>query len=196
MRMQDIARNALSELTAVLNTKLNGNYVFAGSNIDAPPVGDIANNSNIIAGQPSTNYYKGNGIKDSISVTGDVSVSYGITADADGFRDLIGALHQAISGDISDNSADLESAMETAEKAVSGIIELRTLLGIQMETIEAIGEQNKAVKSFLEKEISLAKEADIPQVTMFLNQNITMLQASYMAFSALSGLSLAKVLNF
>ena len=87
------AQQMLEEMKGVLNAQYNGQYVFSGSAVTTAPV-DL---STFATGAGSlttadTSYYQGNGDIESVRVSGDQTVSYGVTADNPAFEQVMRVL--------------------------------------------------------------------------------------------------------
>jgi flagellar hook-associated protein 3 FlgL len=87
------ASNALDETQSVLNMKIGNRYVFAGTNIDTPPV-DLTDPAWVPQTSPSvvnSSYYQGNSTITSVQTSESHVINYGVLASDPAFEELFRA---------------------------------------------------------------------------------------------------------
>lgn len=123
--VQEQANQYLDQVASLMNTKLEGRFLFAGSATNRRPVdltdtsgNPLPYNDATVGDIESGAYFKGNSDTLSVRAGEDVTVDYGVTADPEaetGFHDLIKALSR-----VSDPRESLASEVENAIRDLSG----------------------------------------------------------------------------
>jgi hypothetical protein len=135
----DFAVEALGQIQNVLNTYVNGEYIFGGaSNKTAPVTVDLTTTSNIVNGNVTTNYCAGiTPNKRNISVSDIHTVQTGVDAGEGCIATLIAALSLARTAD---PKSDADNA-KIAQYFNTGLLQINQLhynVGKQAEDIEKI----------------------------------------------------------
>ena len=112
---------------ADLNVELDGRHLFAGSRTDTAPV--VLDPAFSAFGAADDTYYQGDAVELTVRADVDHDLTYGMTADREGFQELIGALRATIEGDGSDDQALLESALDLVNAALPKITGYRSEIG-------------------------------------------------------------------
>lgn len=185
----------------VLNAKLGGRYVYAGSRTDTPPfnAADIADLATVA--NPAASYFDNDGNKAQARVDQNLVIEYGVLASDIG-QDLMASvkalaeynaatpfsqyLTVADRAAIEAQIANLDAAMEKigGAQAVNGIVQNR------LETIVIRHEELDAVNKRLIADLS---EVDMAAAISRLNQDQLAVEASYSLIQQLNKISL---LNF
>jgi len=184
------AEGMIDRVVNALNLKVDGRYAFAGSRTDTPPVdagamGDPANAS----------YYNGDDIPLRARIDVDAEATYGVTADAGGFRDLLEGLQLAIAGHIAADDAQLQQAATLAESAVDGVIAERSELATVTARVESTRASQEGTALYLQDTVSGIVDTDVPATIAQISQDQVSLEASYSVMSRLSRLSLTDYLR-
>jgi flagellar hook-associated protein 3 FlgL len=186
-----LAKNLLNEAKSYLNTQFNGQYIFAGSKVNVPPIGDIENNTNIVLDNPTSNYYMGDEVVTSSRISEETFLEYGIKADDSSFQKLIGSLHQVIEARTFGDESKYNDAITWAEESSKGLSMMLSKVGSSMEAIEShlkIDEQSALrMKDFL----SNIEDTDIPEAMGELMAVQAQMQAAYMLLTKINSTSLA-----
>ena len=186
------ADSGLAEAASQLNRQLDGRYLFAGSRIDTAPVALPAAPA---VATDATLYYHGDDVAATARVDADTVLSYGITAAATPFADLIGAMGQARAANAGNDTAGLQAAMDRLDKAIDGLAQMRGQIGVTSDRLQRIGDQHAASAGYLDDVVSRIEDTDVPTAMTQLAQDQAMLQASYTITGRLAGLSLAEYLH-
>ena len=122
------AQQMLQEMKGVLNAQYNGQYVFGGSDVTTAPV-DL---STFATGAGSlttadTSYYQGNGDIASVQVSGDHTVSFGVTADNPAFERVMRVV-KFVANSTTLSSSDISNAMDLASKALDAVSSVQAKL--------------------------------------------------------------------
>ncbi len=140
IRLESTAK--LTLLQAALNTSSYGRYLFSGSRTTIQPVIDIVNNTNVVDGNVTANYYQGDDFDSAIYIDAN-TFPYGVRANDDGFQKLIAGLHILKNSQKADGSFDKdivargESLINEAFPLVSSMIErVGRAHGIVYDTIQ------------------------------------------------------------
>lgn len=186
------ANTTLDSLRDALNSKDGANFVFSGSKTNLEPVNDLKQNSSVINGEPSANYYNGDNFKSSVDVSQNLRVEYGVTASDDAFQDLIAAINLAKQAESSGPNADFEEADTMLNQAIEDLIALQAKMGNNAKIFEDSIDFHSRAKNVLEQKISEETSPDIVQLSIEVSQANAVLQASFQNFSRVSSLSLTE----
>lgn len=142
-----------------------------------------------------TAYYTGDSQIASVRVSGQQTISYGVTADGTGFEKALRAANLLATMTTSplDTSA-LDEAYDLATKAMDALIAVQSGLSTISERLESAKTRQTDALSLLDSMSSNLKEVDVAVVTVTLSSYQTQLEASYSALSKVSDLSLTKYL--
>ena len=189
------AQQMLGEMKGILNAQYNGKYVFSGSTVTTAPV-DL---STFGTGAGSlttadTSYYKGNDDIDSVRVSGDQTVSYGVTADNPAFEQVMRVL-KFVANSTTLSSSDISNAMDLASKAVDAVATVQAKLSnadAQIKTAQAAQVDYQNYAKTLDANLT---GVDVAAVTAQLATYQAQLSASYVALSRIQSLNLASFLR-
>jgi len=191
------ADTQLQQVASLLNLKLGGRYLFAGSRTDTQPV-DLtqlpASYTIPTAAGDSSAYYQGDDFVFSVQADDSLSVSYGVTADEGGFEKLIRALDIVKKSPPTDRTA-LQHALDVVGQALNEIPDIRTKIGSAQATLDQVNKSHSNFQLYTERTIGDIQNVDTAEVMTRLQSDSTSLQASYMAINALSQLNLLNYLR-
>jgi flagellar hook-associated protein 3 FlgL len=187
------AEQLLEEAVNQLNTSFAGRHLFAGSRTDAAPV--ALDPAFADFGQPDDTYYRGDEVVLSVRADDDVEIGYGVTADAQGFRQLIGALRGAIEADRSLDDGLLEESLGLANRALGDIEDRRSEIGARRGMLERANTAHEDARLLLQSVVGGVEDVDLAEAVTRLAQHQVALQAAMMTLSRLQDLSLANYLR-
>jgi flagellar hook-associated protein 3 FlgL len=183
----------LLEVESILNTFVDGVYVFAGGITDSPPV-DLS----LFTAAPDpfsadTSYYRGNDFKLNAQIDQSLNLKYGTLASEPAFEQYIRAF-RIIQNDPIDND-NLRNALNVLNDSIDALIQKVSEIGSIGATINRIESKHIDAILVLRNTISGIEEADILEASTRLSAEETALQASYLTLSRLSRISLLNFLN-
>lgn len=188
-----LANTAIDTVAAALNSSLGGVYVFGGIGGDQPPV-DVSDRSVLApldAGEASPEkplYYNGATEQSQARIDDTETINYGLTANDPAFDKLMRALNLvATSGGEEDK---LNEANAMLADAITGIADNQAVVGNQQKQIEDIQSRQSEFKLTLKTQLGTIEDVDPSLAMVELTKVQTVLQASYMALSRVSQLSL------
>jgi flagellar hook-associated protein 3 FlgL len=191
------ARETLNQVASLLNTKVEGRHIFAGSRTDVEPVDltalPVAYTVPTADGD-SAAYYQGNSQILSVRADDDLTVDYGILASDPEFERAIRALDVVAKGAPTD-AAMLNHALEVANQTLDGLPDIRTRIGLARKTLESTNTKHTEFFLFAEQVISDIGNVDVPETVTRINEAQVTLQASYLTISRLSQTSLLNYLS-
>lgn len=183
----------LQQAAADLNAKLDGRYLFAGSRTDTEAVAlDPAFSA---FGSPDDTYYQGDDVELTVRADVDQELTYGMTADREGFQQLIGALRAAAEGDGSDDDALLESALDLVNAALPTIGTYQSELGANRAALERVNLGHGDAELYLESQISDIENIDLSEAITRLAQDQMVIESAMATMAQLSRLSLVDFLR-
>jgi flagellar hook-associated protein 3 FlgL len=189
------AQQMLEEMKGVLNAQYNGQYVFSGSDVTTAPV-DL---STFATGAGSlttadTSYYQGNGDIASVRVSGDQTVSYGVTAANPAFEQVMRVL-KFVANSTTLSSSDISNAMDLASKAIDAVATVQAKLSnadAQIKTAQASQVDYQNYAKTLDANLT---GVDVAAVTAQLATYQAQLSASFSALAKIQSLSLVSYLR-
>ncbi len=189
------AQIALNEFSSLLNYKVAGRYLFAGTDTDTAPV-DLTDPAwtpqVILPSTPNTSYYQGNNTTLSVQLSETLTVNYGVTADQAPFEQILRSFNVIINNP--GNKTAYAEALDLLRDGIGYLADVRAQLSANAKTIEDQNVRNQEDIANLDELISGIKEVDLPSVTVELKNIETQLQASYSASVMLLRLSLTNFL--
>jgi len=194
------ATDMLNQVAALLNTQLDGRYLFSGSATSTPPVDLNASGfttpPGVYPSMANTAYYMGDATKLKGRIDDNYDLSYGVTADATGFEELIRSLKLAATANIGppQDRNRLEEALRLAHLAIQDIPTITSQIGSAQVAIQNIQTKHADFKQFADKALGDIAHVDVAEAVTRLSQDQTTLQASYQVIARLSQLGLAQFL--
>jgi flagellar hook-associated protein 3 FlgL len=189
------AQQMLEEMKGVLNAQYNGQYVFSGSDVTTAPI-DL---STFATGAGSlttadTSYYQGNGDIASVRVSGDQTVSYGVTAANPAFEQVMRVL-KFVANSTTLSSSDISNAMDLASMAIDAVATVQAKLSnadAQIKTAQASQVDYQNYAKTLDANLT---GVDVAAVTAQLATYQAQLSASFSALAKIQSLSLVSYLR-
>lgn len=190
--LQTAAASYLEELQSLLNTQLNGRYLFAGSNTQDAPV-DLETYEAADLTTTDTSYYTGDDYTQTVRLSSDRSIDYGVTADTEAIEEALRALSYAATSDTL-TTDDMEALSELLVSAQDGIIALQSMASSDASALESyVSSENEYVAS-LEEMVSSISDADVAQLIVEASSYEVQLEASYAALGTIGDLSVLEYL--
>lgn len=190
---QEVGQGILDDLADLLNLQVDGRYLFAGGATTTAPVDVSKLAEPATPSSADTSYYLGDDAVQSVTVSDQSSIDYGVTASESGFEKLLRAANILANIDTSDDDAVTE-AYDLATRGLDEVIAVQGRLSVNAGRLEAFAERQDTALSLLGDRISDVKSVDVAEVTVEVSQLQTILQASYSALSKVSSLSLVNFL--
>lgn len=180
----------LEEVASLLNSKIDGYYVFAGSASGAAPV-DITAYTATDAATVDTSYYKGSDSSASYEAAPGLTIEYSARADNAGFEKLMRAL--SLAAQASENPADLDTvqdAYDLLDQAIDEIaVEQSRQSGVAQGVDEAM-DRNVDFQLYVESLVDDLKNVDVAEITAKLSATELQLESSYSVLKALQSINL------
>lgn len=190
------AEHLLNEVGSLLNTRLDGRYLFSGTSTDVKPV-DFSDPTFvppgvIYPGTADTTYYQGDSRKLSLHADEDVDISYGINADDSAFEKTIRAMHLAATSNIGGtlDKARANEALRVINEALDILPGVVSKIGAVRATVEGISDKHQEYQLYTEQTISDIEAVDIAEALVRVNADSAALEASYAVLAKLSRLTL------
>jgi flagellar hook-associated protein 3 FlgL len=195
------AGGKLTQVANLLNTQVDGRYVYGGSLISTSPI-DLADPAFTVPPPtyPSvadTTYYQGDSTILSAQADDGVVVDYGITADEPAFEKIIRALH-LVSTASSNNDIDLargNEGLRLIDQAVSDIATIIGRIGASRTNLDEVNAKHDDFLVYVTQSITEIEGTDVALAMSRLSQDTATLQASYAVIAQVSRLSLVNYLK-
>lgn len=223
--LNNAAGNALSVVQQQLNSQIGGRYLFAGTDVDTPPMADpdamgtslatlmagfaagTATAADVVTGAVAVTDGAA-GYSAALATTGNVvvradedyDVDYTILADAGGFQDIMRGLSILQNIDVtSNNRAEFWTLVDSATGLIGSgaraVDQEGAKLGAKMKILEDIGIRHEQSEGIATKFLGDVEEVDIADAITRLQTLQTQLQAAYESMSLLRELSLVNYLR-
>lgn len=199
MGLDATARTLLDQVGSLLNVKLDGRYLFAGSATDTAPVDLTA-----LAAPPSTypstadtSYYNGDGVTLSTKAGPNLDIDYGVKADEPGFEELIRSLKLVSTAVLSPNPdmTRLNEALDVVNSAIQDIPNITARIGAARAGLTTANAAHGEAQQYVEQNITGIANVDVTDAITRLSADQTNLQASYATIAQLSNVSLLNYLK-
>lgn len=215
MGISQEAANFKQAIANLLNVEQDGRYLFAGSRTATQPVElDGWTPPTMPLAAPldpyDDEYYKGDQVQLSVQADTSLTVTYGITADADAFEYVLRAMHYVEVGGAPPDEHTLETALGLINAALgteepnaalgidpikNDLADLRTLVGASRRSIDSANERLDEFTLYTEQNIGDIENVDPAEALARLSSGQAQLQASYMTLTRLSQLSLVNFIK-
>lgn len=193
--LNDTGQAMLEDLSELMNTQMDGRYLFAGSNTDTAPVDISALAAATVPSSADTSYYTGDSEKASVRVSEEQTITYGVTADGSGFEEALRAANIIANMTTSPVDSDaLDEAYELATKAMDALLAVQAGLSVTSSRLESAMTRQENSLTMLDTMQSNIKDADTTALAVKLSDYEAQLTASYSALSTVSKLNLVDYL--
>lgn len=191
--LQTTAKSTLESVVALMNTQLDGRYLFAGSAVEAEPVDIDSIEGSTATSQDELDYYQGDAQVTSVRVSSSHAISYGVTADDDSFRQALWAISTIANG--STDSDSVTQAIDLLADSIDGLSTVQTKLSLNASTLETAASSQEDYQTTTEDLIANLSEVDITTVAANMSNYEAQLEAAYAAIGKIAKLSLASYLS-
>lgn len=195
------AENMMDEVSRVLNVKLGDRYLFSGTATSTAPVDftDAAFTTppTSYPSNADTAYYQGDSTRIATRVADDFDVTWGATADEEGFEKLIRALHLTATAATSPtvDTLRLQEALSVVNEAIDAIPDIRSRIAAAQLSVERANESHADLTLYVDETITDIKAVDIPMAVTRMSNDQMVLEASFMTISRLAQLTLTSFLR-
>lgn len=186
-----IGAGLLEDLQNLMNLQSDGRYLFGGSQTQTAPVDTSLLSTPSVPSSADTGYYTGDDVAQSVKISDQTTIEYGVTANGTGFEEALRAaniLANLGSGTIDQDA--IEDAYDIATDALDGLLATQGLLSVNAGRLESYQEQQDSTVSLLSDRISDVKAVDTAQVAVEISQYQNTLEASYSALAKVTKLNL------
>ncbi len=184
--------NLLDQAVAFLNEDMDGRFLFGGSQTASRPV--ELDPAFTAFGSADDTYYQGDDLTLTTRIDVDVEIATSMSADREGFRELIGALRGLINGDVLDDDAVLEDSLGLVNDSLGKIADYQAELGIRQAQLDRVKEGHLDTEIYLETRISEIEDVDVTEAITRLTQDQIVLESAMATMARLNQLSLVDYL--
>jgi flagellar hook-associated protein 3 FlgL len=195
------AQNLLNEVAKNLNAKIGDRYLFSGTKTNVPPV-DL--NAPGFSAPPTTypsvadtGYYQGDSTVLTTRAADDFDITYGVTANENGFEQVIRALNLTATVTLTPtvDRDRLQNALELVNQAVNSLPTIRSRVGSAQNALDQANEEHGDMTTFLDQSITNITGVDVAEAMSRMAADETLLNVSYMAIAKLGQLSLVNFMR-
>ncbi len=186
----------LDQAVALLNSDLEGRYLFGGSRTDQQPVvlDPAFDPSGADLGQPDTTYYQGDDLTLSVRADVNVEISHSLSADLEGFQEFIGGLRGLIAGDRLDDGNVIEASHALINESIGKIADYQAELGTRLSYLDRVNQRHTDTEVYLETRVSEIEDVDLTDAISKLAQDQVLLESALATIGRLNQLSLVDYL--
>lgn len=183
----------LAEVAGLLNTKVDGYYVFAGTMSTEAPV-DISTYAATDPAAADTSYYRGATTQASYEAAPGQTITYGTRADAAGFEKLMRALSIVAGANEDPTDVDLlQEAFGLLDEAIDDMsVEQARISGVAASIDDAL-DRNLDFQLYVDGLVDDLKNVDVAEITARLSATELQLES---AFSTLQKLQSVNLLDY
>jgi len=184
------AQAYLDEVGSLLNTKVDGYYVFSGGVSNTAPV-DLGTYVAADATTVDTSYYSGTQSLASYEAAPGLTIEYGVRADSSGFEKLLRAL--SLAANASEDPADLDTMQDAYDLLDSAIDEIsveQSRLSSIANSVDDAMDRNVDFQLYAESLVDDLKNVDVAEITAKLAATELQLESSYAVLKALQSINL------
>ncbi|MEP4031044.1 flagellin [Roseibium polysiphoniae] len=185
--LQVVAEAYLEDVSSLLNTQLAGRYLFAGSNTQEAPV-DLTSYEAADLTTTDSSYYTGDTYAQTVRLSSERSLDYGITADTEAIETAMRALSYAASADPL-TTDDVEVLSDLLVEAQDGVIALQSITSTAASSLESFISSEGEYIAEAEALASELNSSDVAELIVQASSYEVQLEASYAALGSLSDLS-------
>lgn len=182
----------LDQSVANLNDSVEGRFLFGGSQTARQPV--VLDAAFVTFGTADTTYYQGDALTLTTRVDIDVEVEISMSADREGFQELIGGLRGLINGDILDDEPVLENSLGLINDSIGRMADYQAELGVRQNELERIDLSHTDAELYLDNRISEIEDVDITEAITRLSRDQILLESAMATIGRLSRMTLAEYL--
>lgn len=186
-----VASSLMDDLSDLMNLQVNGRYLFAGSNTDEAPVDLTLLGAATASSAADTSYYTGDSEISAVRVSDEQTISYGITADSDGFEEALRGVNIIANMTTSPLDTDaIDAAYDLLTDSLDSLIALQSGLSNTSDRLESVVTRHTNTLDLLDSMASDIEDADTAEVALQVAQYQTQLEASYSALAKVTSLTL------
>ena len=182
----------LDQAVGLLNSDMEGRYLFGGSRTDRSPV--ALDPAFVNFGMADDTYYQGDDIELHVRADTNVEIAYSMSADRSGFQELIGGLRGLITGDQLDDSDMLENSLGLIHDSLGKIADYQAEIGTRQNLLDRINVRHADTELYLENRISEIEDIDVTEAITRLARDQIMLESAMATISRLNQMSLVDFL--
>lgn len=182
----------LDQAVALLNTDMDDRYLFGGSRTDEQPIVLDPNFANF--GLPDDTYYQGDELDITVRADLNIDVSHSMSANLEGFQELIGGIRGLINGDVLDDPVVLENSLGLIHESLGKIADYQAELGSRQSQLDRINQRHTDAEVYLENRISEIEDVDITEAITRLADDQVLLEGAMATIGRLNQLSLVDFL--
>lgn len=191
--LQALAASYLEDISSLLNTRYEGRYLFGGGMTSSAPV-DTGSYVVTDLDTADTSYYSGDSVIQSVRISADRELSYGVTGDNAAFEETLRVLsYLANAADLT--VADLPEISEALVSAQDKVIAVQSTLSIKAASLETAITREEDYITAISETINSKKSVDVVALAAEIATMETQLQASYSIIGKLSNFSLLDYLR-
>ena len=184
--------NLLDHAVALLNEDMDGRYLFGGSQTARRPVELDPAFANF--GSADDTYYQGDELELRTRVDIDVEITTTMSADLEGFQELIGGLRGLVNGDVLDDETVLENSLGLVHESLTKIADYQAELGLRQSLMERIEQRHIDAEIYLENRISGIEDVDITEAISRLAEDQVILESAMATLARMNQLNLVDYL--
>lgn len=201
--MMHEVKNIFDEAVAILNTRVDGKYLYGGSRSDQPPV-NVSDLAGLMAAPTVADIFDNTNLKQTQRIDDHETIEVGMTASdiGTGLMQMIkdiAAFDAGVSGPIAVDLTPAQTAFLSAQHVAvpgvqDGINALAAVNGIKHAQTTAAAERHEGMAAYFTKFIGDIEDVDLAEAVARLNQDQVAAQAAGRMIAQLNQMSLLEYL--
>jgi flagellar hook-associated protein 3 FlgL len=202
--MMNELQGQLSKTVGALNTRYNGNYLFAGGAINTQPV-TATQLTDLTAGPPISSFFQNDQFKGQNQVDDSTNLTTGVLADQVGTPSLnafqaVEAFNEGPNGPFTGTLTPaqrsfLENQLATWDQVHTGVINIAAQNGMQQQRLDGVGKDLTSRQNTLAGMMGNITDADMAKASADLQMAQLSFQAAAQVFQTLQSSSLLNLLQ-
>jgi flagellar hook-associated protein 3 FlgL len=179
-------------LAGLMNTTLQGRYLFGGTRTDTPPADANTFPTLNSDGTLNQSYYKGSNEDVYARVDDNIQIRYNIRANSQGMQDLTTAFAKLR---VAQTNDDFKEAQNMVDTALRGITSDQAIVNQNKVAVDKVNERHEAFNTYYKGVTEEIGNADLLALSTQVSINQGILQATFQTFAKINSLKLSDFLR-
>ena len=180
------------QLGDMLNTTLEGRYLFGGTNTSAPPIGDTF--ETLQGNVADSSYYQGSPEDVMARLDDAIELKYSVRADDEAFQKVVAAITGALGDDAAGIAPNVQDAFQLIQEGLGDLIGVQARVNANIVTVETITTRHQELNLYWQGVKDQIINTDIVAASTQVAIDQAVLQASFQSFSTINRLRLVDFL--
>lgn len=194
LAFQQQMEGGFKTLAGLLNSNIEGRYLFAGSRTDQKPVDEDTFPTLVETGQPDSGYYLGSKEDITARIDDGFELTYNVRADASGFQQIVAAIATGVQGHQEGKDELIERAFDLMSSGMKEVINVQASVNSNYGQIDKASSRLTSLSVYWRGLKEDTVNADIVGLSTQLAVDQGVLQATFQTFAKINSLKLSDFL--